>query len=233
MNLSKNHNSSFDTAIFSTFPFLEKLSGQEKNSFLTQAQTIKLAKNQSVYFEGDCCQFLPLIISGNIRIYKLGEEGREITLYHLEKGDSCVLTASSIMSQKDFPAFAITLTRVEAVTIPASSLRKWIRHNPIWQDYICGLLSRRLTNVIEIVEEVAFRRMDCRIASYLLKTSGNKSEAISKTHLEIARELGTSREVVSRILKIFEKEELLSLSRKAIALNNRIKLETIARFGIP
>ena len=233
MKLSWNHNLSFTETIFTSFPFLKKLSSKEKNAFLTQVQPINMAKDRAIYFEGDCCQSLPLIISGSLRIYKLGESGREITLYHLEPGDSCILTASSIISHKNFPAFAVTQTDVEAITIPASSLRNWVRHNPIWQDYICGLFSHRLANMIEIVEEIAFRRMDCRIASYLLKISNTSAETIPKTHLEIAQELGTSREVVSRILKTFEKEELISLSRKLIQLNNWEKLEVVAKFGMP
>ena len=232
MKLSWNHNLNFQQTICTTFPFLNKLSSKEKNTFLTQVQPINLAKNRSIYFEGDFCQSLPLIISGSVRIYKLGDGGREITLYYLEPGDSCVLTASSIMSQKCFPAFAVTKSDVEAITIPASSLRTWVRYNPIWQDYICELFSHRLASVIEIVEEVAFRRMDCRIASYLLKIGNTRAETISKTHLEIAQELGTSREVVSRILKNFEKEGLIFLSRKMIQLNNWEKLEVIAKFRI-
>ncbi len=232
MKLSLNHNLNSNETIFATFPFLEKLSDKEKNAFLTQVQPTNLAKDRSIYLEGDCCHSLPLIISGSVRIYKLGENGREITLYHLGKGDSCILTASCIMSQKDFPAFAVTETDVEVITIPADSLRTWIMHNSIWQAYIFGLLSQRLASVIEIVEEVAFRRMDCRIASYLLEIGNTNTETVQRTHKEIAQELGTSREVVSRILKTFEKEKLLSLSRKMIELNNCEKLKVVAKFGI-
>ncbi|NJL81272.1 MAG: Crp/Fnr family transcriptional regulator [Richelia sp. SM2_1_7] len=149
----------------------------------------------------------------------------------LEKGDSCILTASCIISKKAFPAFAITETEVEAMIIPANSLRKWIMQSQIWQNYIFGLLSQRLANVIEIVEEVAFRRMDSRIASYLFKSGDNCVEAIYITHEEIAQELGTSREVVSRILKTFEKQGLLSLSRGVIKRKNWDELEKIAKLG--
>ena len=202
-----------------------------KTDLLNQAQQVKLSAGKFICLEGDFCNHLPLLISGSVRIYKIGESGREITLYHLEKGDSCIMTASCIISKKAFPAFAITESEVEAIIIPANSLRKWVTHSPIWQNYIFGLLSLRLTNVIEIVEEVAFRRMDCRIASYLLIRSDSCAQTIQITHEEIAQELGTSREVVSRILKTFEKQELLNLSRGMIRLKNWNELDNIARLG--
>ena len=217
--------------MFSAFPFWEKLNIQAKTDLFTYGQKVSLSKKQFICLEGDFCQHLPLIISGSVRVYKIGETGREITLYHLEKGDSCIMTASCIMSQKEFPAFAVTETEVVAFTIPANNLREWVKHNPIWQDYIFGLLSQRLANVIEIVEEVAFRRMDSRIASYLVKIGDNNAETIQITHEEIAQELGTSREVVSRILKTFEKQRLLCLSRGKIQLKNWEELEKIAKFN--
>ena len=215
--------------MLSSFPFWSKLNTQDQKDLLTYGQKVNLSAEQFICLEGDFCQHLPLVISGSVRVYKIGETGREITLYHLEPGDSCIMTASCILSQKEFPAFAVTETEVEAFTIPAHNLREWVKQNTVWQDYIFGLLSQRLSNVIEIVEEVAFQRMDCRIASYLLKIGDNNAENIPITHEEIAQELGTSREVVSRILKTFEQQGLLHLSRGKIQLQNRQKLERVAK----
>lgn len=224
-------NKSIAKIIFSAFPFLSKLDTQIKTDLLSQGQQLNLSSGQFICLEGDFCHHLPLIISGSVRVYKIGESCREITLYHLEPGDSCIMTASCIMSKKAFPAFAIAETEVEAIVIPANSLRKWVMHSPVWQDYIFELLSQRLANVIEIVEEVTFRRMDYRIASYLLKIGNSCTETIQVTHEEIAQELGTSREVVSRILKTCEKKGVLSLSRGMIRLKNRDELEKIAKLG--
>ena len=215
--------------IASLFPFWENLDSESQTDFLTQVQYISLSSGQFVCLEGDVCNHLPLIISGRVRVYKIGENAREITLYHLEQGDSCIMTASCIISQKVFPAFAIAETQVEGVIIPANRLRQWVAHNSTWQGYIFGLLSQRLANIIEIVEEVAFRRLDCRIASYLLNNANVQRKTIQITHEAIAQELGSSREVVSRILKTFEKQGLLSLSRGKIELNNCEQLEKIAQ----
>lgn len=227
-------NKAIAKTIASMFPVWEKLNIETKKDFLTQSQHISLSAGQFICLEGDVCNHLPLVISGNIRVYKIGESGREITLYHLDPGDSCIMTASCIVSQKVFPAFAVTETEVEAIIIPASSLREWVTHNPVWQEYIFGLLSQRLANVIEIIEEVAFRRMDCRIASYLLNNVNNrenKLKTVWTTHEAIAQELGSSREVVSRILKTWEKQRILTLSRGKIELHNWKELEKIAQLG--
>lgn len=214
--------------LFSTFEFFPQLSNQEQESFLLQAKLVKLRPGRFICLEGDICQHLPLILSGGIRIYKIGENGREITLYRLGKGDSCIMTASCILSQNNFPAIGVTENDVEAIMIPASTIRDWMVQNPIWQNYIFGLLSQRLANVIEVVNEVAFQRVDCRIARHLLKLAKVNSETIKTTHEEIAQEIGTSREVVSRILKTFEKQELLSLARGSIRLKDLNKLERLA-----
>lgn len=217
--------------MFSAFPFWTELDAQAQKDLLTCGHKVCLSADEFICLEGDFCQHLPLVFSGSVRVYKIGGTGREITLYHLVKGDSCIMTASCIMSQKEFPAFAITETEVEAFTIPANNLREWVEHNPIWQDYIFGLLSQRLASVIEIVEEVAFGRMDCRIASYLLKIGDRNPDTISITHEEISQELGTSREVVSRILKTFEQQQLLSRSRGKIQLKNKVKLAKIGKLS--
>lgn len=214
--------------IASVFPFWQKLSLETKTDFLTQSQHISLSANRFVCLEGDMCNHLPLVISGSVRVYKIGENGREITLYHLGRGDGCIMTASSIISQKVFPAFAVTETEVEAITIPANSLKEWVKRNPVWQEYIFGLLYQRLANVIEVVEEVAFERMDYRIASYLVNHAEN-NKTVRIVHEAIAQELGSSREVVSRILKTFEKQGLLSLSRGKIELKNLSELRRFVK----
>ena len=221
-------NRAIAATLTSTFSFLEKLNDEAQESLLNQGKLIRLQAEQFICLEGDICENLPLVISGSLRIYKIGETGREITLYHLDEGDSCIMTASCIMSKKVFPAFAVTETEVEVFAIPANSLRKWVQCNPIWQEYIFGLLSQRLANVIELIEEVAFRRMDCRIASYLINKSNRNIQTLEITHEAIAQELGSSREVVSRILKTFEKQKFLSLSRGKIEVINWEALKNIA-----
>ena len=193
--------------IANIFPIWQTLSAEAKAELLDRGQVVNLSAGEYICMEGDTCNHLPLIISGSARVYKIGANGREITLYHLNRGDSCIMTASCIISQQVFPAFAIAETELEALIIPASNLREWVTSDRAWQGYIFGLLTQRLANIIEIVEEVAFERLDCRIASYLIDAKDSQTKIITITHEAIAQELGSSREVVSRILKTWKNKD--------------------------
>lgn len=202
------------------FPFLKNAPGEVKQQLLQHAVVKQVPAGEIICWEGDRCSQLALILSGSVRVYKVGENGREITLYRIEENESCILTASCILSQTRFPAIAVVESPVQAVLIPAPILRDWVERYEVWRDYVFGLLSRRLSTVIATVEEVAFRRVDARIAEFLASLTEKQVE-LRITHQEIAFELGTAREVVSRILKDFEQEKIIALSRGAITILNR------------
>lgn len=164
------------------------------------------------------CSHLALVVEGYARVYKLSENGREITLYRVGPGESCILTASCIISGKPFPAFAVCETPIEALVIHTAEVMRWTSEFSVWRDFLFGLISERLGNVISVVEEIAFRRVDRRLASYLLQRGS--SDGIAITHQAIASDLGTSREVVSRILKDFEHQGLISVSRGHVRLSD-------------
>lgn len=155
---------------------------------------------------------IALLLGGVVRVYKIGETGREITLYRFGSGESCVLTASAILNQKTFPAIATVEQDAEAVMIPAEAFRRWVRRYDLWRRFVFDLLSQRLASMMEVLEEVAFRRMDARVASLLLARS-RLQNPIHITHQQIAAELGTSREVISRILEDFVRRGLVQISR--------------------
>ncbi len=209
------------TDIEKSFPFLLE-PGYEKvlQQFMAHVSVAQLPAGQFVCWEGDVCTQLAVVLSGSVRVYKIGESGREITLYRIEESESCVLTASCILSQVSFPAQAVVERDVRAALLPAQILREWMGKYDVWREYVFGLMSKRLADVIATIEEIAFRRVDVRIAEFLAGIAKNQ-EFVAITHQEIAHELGTAREVVSRILKDFERAELISLSRGAIAVQNR------------
>lgn len=202
------------------FPFLQNADALVRQQAQAQAVRIELPADTHICWEGDSCQNLALLLRGTVRVYKIGETGREITLYRLERSESCVLTASCILSQRPFPALAITETPVQAILIPAPILRQWVAQFDGWRSYIFDLMAHRLAAVITTVEEVAFGRMDVRLARFLAETAP-ASTSLHLTHQEIASELGTAREVISRILKDFEKEGLIGLARGQINLLDR------------
>ena len=204
-----------------SFPFLLGSDSQAlKKEFLAHVTVKQFPAGSFVCLEGDVCPKLSVVLSGGVRVYKVGESGREITLYRIEPGESCILTASCILSQTQFPALAVVEKDVRAALIPASILRTWVNKYEQWRVYIFKLMSSRLADVIATVEEIAFRRVDVRIAE-LLAGLAKEQVPLAMTHQEIADELGTAREVVSRILKDFERAGLISLSRGTIVLENK------------
>ena len=168
-------------------------------------QTVFMARipaGHDVFLEGDQVEAIALLISGVVRVYKVGETGREITLYRFGNGSSCILTANAILSQRTFPAIATVEQDAEAVMIPSDKFREWVRRYDLWRDFVFDLLSQRLSSVMAIIDEVAFHRMDRRVASLLLNQA-RKQNPLRITHQEIASELGSSREVISRLLEDF------------------------------
>ncbi len=206
--------------IFQAFPMLEDTERKVRKEILKHAMIMQIPKGNIIFSEGDECKHLALILSGTVRVYKPAENGREITLYRLGKGESCVLTASCIFSWNNFPAIAKTEEDIEAAVVPSHIFHDWINRYEIWRSYVFDLLSKRLSDIILTLEEVAFSRMDMRIAEFLVKMSGNDKTDIKTKHQDIAMELGTSREVVSRILKHFESETLISLGRGVISIRD-------------
>ena len=210
------------------FPILEEASEEFQQQFFKKATFMNIPAGHTVAAEGSQCQQLALVISGRIRVYKLSESGREITLYRILTGDSCVLTASCIMSNNDFPAIAQTETIVEAIILPSDLVQEWIPLSKAWRSFIFGLISRRLSGVIAMLEELAFHRIDERLAAYLIAlASQGKTHQI--THHQIASDLGTTREVISRIMKGFEAKRLISGSRGKLLITNIAGLQDYTR----
>ncbi len=203
-----------------TFQFFHHEGKEIIDQIISSALVQRIPKGEFILLEGDECFHLTLIFSGVVRVYKMGETGREITLYRVFEGESCVLTAFCILSQGKFPAYAVVEEDVEVAIIPSILVREWVHRYEAWRKYICNLLSKRFSEVLVIIEEVVFRQMDIRIAEMLVGLAQNNGSNIIITHQDIALDLGTSREVVSRILKYFEGEGLVSLKRKEIVIHN-------------
>jgi len=210
--------------LLQAMPLLRRADPGLLGEFQRQASFARLPRGRDVFVEGDQVDAIALLIAGTVRVYKIGETGREITLYRFGNGESCILTANAILSRKSFPAVATVEKDAEAVMIPAGAFRDWVRRYDLWREFVFELLSQRLSSVMAIVEEVAFRRMDARLASLLLERS-LRSDPIRITHQEIAAELGSSREVISRILEDLSAQGVIQPSRGAIKVLDREGLQ--------
>jgi CRP/FNR family transcriptional regulator len=205
-------------------PLLKKASPEFLREFQQHAFFMRIPKGRDVFIEGDHVDAIALLISGIIRVYKIGETGREITLYRFGNGESCILTANAILSQTNFPAVATVEKEAEAIMIPAGAFRDWVRRSDLWREFVFDLLSQRLSTVMALVDEVAFRRMDARLAGFLAERT-RMSGKVHITHQEIAAELGSSREVISRLLEDFSAEGILRATRGEIEVLDQEALQ--------
>jgi CRP/FNR family transcriptional regulator len=211
--------------ISQTLPFLTSSTTDIRRDFLDYAFFAKIPAGSQVFAEGDDVSGIALLMSGVVRVYKLGQTGREITLYRFGEGESCVITANAILHQQDFPAIASVEQDAEAVIIPAEQFSDWVRRYDPWREFVFSLVSNRLASVMEIVDQVAFQRMDRRVAALLLDRARIQNP-IHITHQEIANEIGSSREVISRLLEDFAQQGNVRLARGEIEIIDYEGLKT-------
>jgi CRP/FNR family transcriptional regulator len=203
--------------IIHALPFLAGADPQLAREFQQATTMAHIPAGHDVFLEGDRVNAIALLLSGVVRVYKVSETGREITLYRFGLGESCILTANAILSDKSFPAIASVEQDAEAVMIPTDVFRDWVRRYDIWRDFVFDLLSQRLSRMMTIVDEVAFQRMDVRVASWLLNQA-RVQNPMRITHQQIAGELGSSREVISRMLEDFVSAGLIRSGRGTIEI---------------
>ncbi len=162
-----------------------------------------------------------------MRVYKTGETGRQITLYHVLPGETCILTASCVLGERGYPANAVVVSDIEAAVLDAGFFRLCIDTVPGVRKFVFTTFAKRMTEVLTLLEEITFDRMENRLSEYLnnkFLNSDNRQSAIQITHEQIAADLGTAREVISRLLKELERVGAIELLRGKITLLDPEKL---------
>lgn len=202
------------------FPALKALDDAAWMALRHAAHVLTLPAGTFAFRAGDACENYLLVLDGSVRVQKLAENGREITLYRLEGGDACVLTTSCLLAHERYPAEGVAETDVIAAAIPRPTFLHALDHSPGFRRFVFTGYGERLSDLILLVEEVAFGRIDSRLATRLLALAG-ESDMVETTHQELAAELGTAREVVSRQLKDFERRGLVRLLRGRIQIIDR------------
>ncbi|UCG78604.1 MAG: Crp/Fnr family transcriptional regulator [Nitrospirota bacterium] len=200
------------------FPGFKKSPDGLVDEILSSAVYKKFSKDTSFYSDGDACEGIGLFLSGEVRVFKIGESGREITLYEIFPGETCILNASCILSKGSYPANAVAVTEGEVLFISGSDFRRLIARHDDMRAFVFSIFSRRFFAIMELIEEVAFGKLDKRLINYLIEKAAN--DEIEATHQQIANDLGTSREVISRLLKDFERKGSLVLSRGTIRIKD-------------
>ncbi len=200
---------------------------RESQGVLDTARAMTIPANQAVFRAGSPCENYVLVLSGSVRVQVIGEGGREAVLYRVLPGQSCVLTTCCILSGDDYPAEGFTESPVSALVINKATFDRGLETAPAFRRFVFINLGGRIAEVIARMEEVAFRPVDRRLAAHLLSRVDDTG-SIQATHQEIAVELGTAREVVSRHLKRLESAGLVQLGRSAVAVLDPHALQRMA-----
>lgn len=162
---------------------------------------------------------IPVVISGSIKVIRTEEDGREILLYYLTPGESCIVSILAGMKNETSKIKAIVEEDADIMLIPANKAKEWVKKYPEWTDFIFNLYQKRFEELLDVVNSVAFQKIDARLLHLIRqKTQLYHSKEISVTHQQLADELGITREATSRVLKQMEKDHLLILSRNKIEL---------------
>ncbi len=204
---------------------------------MTLPEEISLAKqhtipaNSLVLRQGDVCSQYVVVISGSIRVYSRSHSGKETLLYRIAAGEMCVLTTSCLLSNKHFPAEAITESEVVFKAISKEQFDKYLNVSPNFRAFVFSSFGQRLSNLITLVEQLTTSSIEQRIADYLLRVAG-QGNTIFTTHQGVAEEIGSAREVVSRNLKSLEKSNIVRLARGSITVTDKQELNKIRQQGL-
>ncbi len=210
------------------FAGLSKLDPSIRRMLEERSTVISLPKDTVVFGPGKAPENLLLMLEGTVRVQQLAENGREIVLYRVHAGESCVLTTACLLAYEDYSAEGIAETDIRAVAIPRAVFDDLVANSPVFRNFVFAAYSRRITDLFLVIEEIAFRRMDIRLAKKLLDLGGN-SGLVRATHQQMAAELGTAREVVSRQLSEFQRREWVAQSRGEIRIVDQDALKDLAQ----
>ncbi|BBP01836.1 Crp/Fnr family transcriptional regulator [Sulfuriferula nivalis] len=219
-------NTAIITRLQQHYPALQTLSGEQLNLLLPDPRVISLPAGTIVFDENQTCQGFPMLLSGSIRVIKAAPNGRELQLYRVHPGESCILTSSCLLGHSHYTARGIVEHDAELLMLTTSNFNHLIQHHTQFRDYIFHLFAERLTDLMQLVTAVAFQKLDQRLAATLIK----RNAPILSTHQALADELGSSREIISRILKGFADQGWVSLGREQIEIVNQTALKQLAEF---
>ncbi|NNE50911.1 MAG: Crp/Fnr family transcriptional regulator [Sulfitobacter sp.] len=198
-----------------------------RDRLIQVARIVQLKKGEQVFGPTNIPDSLFFLYDGRIRVSQTSDNGREIVLYRVDAGESCVLTTACMLAEEAYNAEGIAETDITAVVLPKPAFDRLAAEEDAFRNFVFGAYSRRLIDLLRVVDDVAFGRIDVRLAERLLHLAGDRKE-ISATHQQLASELGTAREVISRVLQDFQKREMIAQSRGRIALLNKSALMNLA-----
>ena len=206
------------------YPMLQSLPASQLEDLQASAAFMRVPAGTVMFDENQPCQGFPLLLSGNIRIIKAAASGRELQLYRVSPGESCILTSSCLLGHAPYHARGMAEADTEMVVLSPATFKKLLSTHEPFRDYIFNLFSERLTDLMQLVSAVAFQKLDQRLAALLVA----KPNPVHATHQALADELGSVREIVSRLLKNFAEQGWVRLGREQIEITDAAALKRLA-----
>ncbi|MDR0776620.1 MAG: Crp/Fnr family transcriptional regulator [Azonexus sp.] len=211
--------------LLALYPALASLAPVRLAALLQPGAVMELPAGAPVFSERQSCRGFPLLLGGRIKVCKIAPNGRELMLYRVEPGGSCIISSSCLLGRSDYNARGIAETPLILLLLPAPVFAELMLGHAPFRDFVFHLFAERLAELMQLVEEVAFARLDQRLARLLL---ARQDDVLTITHQQLADELGSVREIVSRLLKGFAAQGLVGLGREQIAILDRPGLQGIA-----
>ncbi len=208
------------------FPDLAELEGSAKELLLKYARIVEAPVGTVGYREGGPCGAYVMRLAGRSRVFKMSTSGREILLYRVHAGETCVITTTCLLGNSDYPASTIVEEAITDVIIPAAAFNQLMIDSKVFRTFVMTNYGALISDLIVLLDEVAFHNLDARLAKLLLEAG---SDSIKRTHQQIADELGTAREVVSRQVKRFEQKNWVALGRGQVEVLDREALTKLAK----
>lgn len=210
-------------------PFWAKLTAGEQETMKRSVIVKSVSKGTIVHNGSEDCTGLLIVVSGQLRAYTLSEEGKEITLYRMFERDACLFSASCIMNNIQFEVVIEAREDSELITIPTAVYQNLIHTSLPVANFTNELMASRFSDVMWIMEQILNKSVDTRLAAFLVEEMEITGEKVLRiTHEEIARHLGTAREVITRMLKYFQKEHLVVLSRGSVEIVDEVRMYELA-----
>jgi CRP/FNR family transcriptional regulator len=212
------------------YPAMQEFYNMAGSKLAEAMRLITVQPGMPLYRHGQACEYYLMILSGSVRVQKLSEKGQVITLYHLVAGRACELTTTCLLGGKNYPAEAVAETEAQAILIPKADFQQALAQNPEFRNFVFSSIDKGMNELIGLLEDVSFGRMDSRLARRLLQLS-EKTDPVEVTHQTLAEELGTAREVISRLLKGFERQNWVRLHRGQVEILDRDALRKLAQLA--
>ena len=216
-----------DASPFFQLPYWDALTGEERTLVEDNLRTLRFPKGALVLAGGDCLGLL-LVTRGCLRAYLLSEEGREVTIFRVGPGESCVLSATCVMSQIHFETHMEAEEDTELLLLSSGVFRRLTEENVSIRCFLYEMAAERFSEVLWIMQQILFMGFDRRLALFLLEASRREGPRLRMTHEQMARDLGSAREVVTRMLRRFSQEGLVELGRGSVIVKDPEGLRRLA-----